>query len=136
MITKIKELFGKYNSEITYLFVGGLTTLVNFTVYFLLRGVLHLHYIGANVLAWIAAVLFAYVANRVWVFKSKNANVLLEIWLFMLSRLFSLLLETGLLFAAVEILNANDLIAKIVVAVLVVVCNYITGKWIVFKRRK
>lgn len=136
MTIRIKEMIIRYNLEIIYLFVGVLTTIVNFVVYFLSREIFHLHYISANILAWIVAVLFAYVANRTWVFQSRNTNILYEIWLFVFSRLFSLLLETGLLFIAVDTLHSNDLAAKIVIASLVVICNYITGKWIIFKRRK
>ena len=135
MFTRIKALIVFYRSEIAYLIVGGLTTLVNLAVYFLSRELFQLHYIGANILAWIVAVLFAYIANRIWVFHSKNANILIEFWTFVLSRIFSMLLETGLLFIVVGILNINDYVAKIAIAVLVVVCNYITGKWIVFKRK-
>lgn len=135
-ITKIKIFYAHYRSEMTYLIVGGLTTLINFVVYLLAREIFRIHYIDANLFAWVMAVLFAYIATRTWVFQSKNMNILLEIWLFVLSRLFSLLLETVLLFTAVDILYMNDLIAKIVISFFVVICNYITGRWIVFKRRK
>ena len=133
---KIKDLLAKYRSEVTFVLVGGLTTLVNFIVYVIAREIFDIHYIAANVAAWIIAVLFAYVMSRIWVFQSKNTNIFLEIMLFFASRLFSLLLETGLLLGAVELLNVNDLYAKIAVAIVVVISNYVTGKWIVFKKRK
>ena len=136
MIEKEKNYLLRYRSEVIYIVVGGLTTLVNFVVYLLAGHIIGLHYLAANVIAWVAAVLFAYVANRTWVFQSRNTNIILELWLFVLSRVFSLVLESGLLFIAVAALHINDVAAKIVIAFVVVVCNYITGKWIVFKKRK
>ena len=136
IIKKAKIYLLRYRSEINYIVVGGLTTLVNFVVYLLAGHIIGLHYLASNVIAWVAAVLFAYLANRTWVFQSRNTNIILELWLFVLSRVFSLVLETGLLFIAVAALHINDIAAKIVIAFVVVVCNYITGKWIVFKKRK
>lgn len=130
---RIKRFIVQYGVEIIYLFVGILTTIVNFATYFLSREVFHIHYIDANILAWAVAVLFAYIANRTWVFQSKNTNILREFWLFVFSRLFSLLLETGLLFIAVDALHSNDLAAKTVISILIIICNYITSKWIIFK---
>ena len=48
---------------INYIVVGGLTTLVNFIVYFFCTHV-QLHYLIANVIAWVFAVLFAYVDRK------------------------------------------------------------------------
>ena len=56
---------------LNYVVVGGLTTLVNFVVYFFCTHI-QLHYLIANVIAWIFAVLFAYIANRKYVFKSEG----------------------------------------------------------------
>ena len=118
-----------------YLIVGVMTTIVNFAVYYVTREVLQFHYIVANVVAWVIAVLFAYGANRTWVFESKNPKILYELWMFTLSRIFSLLLEVALLSLAVEIIGISDLIAKVFCSVVVVLCNYMTGKWLVFKKQ-
>ena len=53
---------------------------------------------------------------------------------FVFSRLFSLGLETLLLFLLVDLLHMDKLIAKLAVAVIVVVVNYLTGL-LVFKRK-
>ena len=136
MFIKIREILASQREKISYLVIGGLTTLVNLIVYFLAREIFLLHYIMSNIIAWIIAVLFAYITNRILVFQSENKNLVLEIFLFVLSRLFSLLLETVLLIIIVELLLVADSIAKIVVAIIVIICNYITGKWIVFKKRR
>lgn len=128
------RLWKKYHSEIVYVFVGGLTTLVNFIVYFLMERVFHIYYLTANVLAWIAAVLFAYVANRKWVFSSVNSNIGKELLSFTVSRLFSGGVELLLLYLMVDLGHLDNGIAKVLVAVLTVILNYITGKFLVFKK--
>jgi putative flippase GtrA len=133
MIESIKKIVLRFRTELAYLVVGVMTTAVNYLAYFLLTGPLGVYYLAANVAAWVAAVLFAYLANRKWVFRSENKNILKEIWLFTASRIFSLLLETGLLYVAVDVFGLNEMIAKAIMAVVVVACNYITGRF-VFKK--
>ena len=64
-------LFRKYKELILYVFFGGLTTVVNWVGYWLLADLLHVPYLWATAIAQIAAILFAYVTNRIWVFHSK-----------------------------------------------------------------
>ena len=71
MTDKLKLLYKKYEEIIAYVFFGGLTTLVNIVVFFVMNDIFHIHYLIANAAAWLASVLFAYVTNRTWVFKSK-----------------------------------------------------------------
>ena len=131
----MERLFSRYREPIAYLFWGGMTTLVNFAVYFLCTGPLQIHYLAGNVLAWAAAVAFSYFANGKWVYRSTGRRGWREAGEFVLSRLFSLGLETVLLLLLVDLLHADKLIAKLLVAVVVVVVNYLTGL-LVFKRKK
>ena len=64
----IFKLFKKYQSVIAYLFFGGLTTLINFVVFFIFDSGLHWNYQVANFIAWFLSVLFAFFTNKVWVF--------------------------------------------------------------------
>jgi putative flippase GtrA len=133
MLETIKKIVRLCRAEMAYLIVGGLTTIVNYAVYFFCMEFFRLSYLSANTAAWVIAVVFSYFANRRWVFLSKDASVPAEMCKFVLSRIFSLLLENALLLLGVDIIGINEYIAKATVAVIVVVCNYITGKWIVFK---
>ena len=77
---KIKELFIKYKEIIMYLIFGVATTGVNWVVYSLLMKAVLVHAPGSddvkmtvsNVIAWIAAVIFAFITNKLWVFESKS----------------------------------------------------------------
>ncbi len=117
---------------ITYVFVGGLTTLVNFVVYFACTSV-NINYLIANVLSWVVAVLFAYVANRKYVFKSEGNSQKTEFIQFVSLRAVTLLVETALLFVFVQLMAMNENIAKIVVSIVTVIGNYVFCKFLIFK---
>lgn len=130
------QLLKKYKEQILYLVFGGLTTLVNIAVYFVCR------HMGANVtistiVAWFAAVLFAYITNKLFVFESKckSAGQLFhEIIGFFGCRLFTGLLDLGIMYVSVDILNFNELIMKILSNVVVIVLNYLFSKLFIFNR--
>lgn len=127
-----QTLFKRYGEQWRYLIVGGCTTLINYVLYFALNAC-GLYYVVSNVLAWIGAVTFAYFANGAWVYRSTSRRSIREATAFMASRLFSLGLETLLLFLMVEAAGIGQNLAKILVAVVVVVVNYLTGL-LVYKR--
>ena len=80
--------------------------------------------------------LFAYFTNKLFVFRSTDwawRVALRELWQMVASRLFSLGLETVCLYLLVSLLHMDQMVAKLLVAVLVVVVNYLTGL-LVFKR--
>ncbi|MBE6772969.1 MAG: GtrA family protein [Ruminococcaceae bacterium] len=151
-MTKIKELIIKYKELIIYVIFGGLTTVVNlvvFTLFGMLLG--DERYLITNAIAWFAAVVFAYITNKIWVFESKSwsGKVLLkEIPSFFAARVFSFVLEEAGLFLFVDILSFNEisikilsfeiggeLIAKVILAVVVVVVNYVLSKLVIFKKK-
>lgn len=137
MTAKLTAFLKKHREAIRYLFFGVVTTVVNFVLYYALL-YLGMHYLWAQVIAWIGAVLVAYVTNKLWVFESRVTGVLpilREMASFVLSRLFSFGVETLLLFLMVDVAAISEGVAKIPVAVLTVVLNYITGKLMVFRKK-
>jgi len=131
------KLINKFlNREtIFYLIFGVLTTIVNFVVFTPLNE-LGMNSIIANTIAWVAAVIFAYITNKIFVFNSTTkgiTNISKEILMFFLARVFSLLVENvGLLIA--DIVNINTYVAKIFLAVFVVIINYVLSKLIIFNK--
>jgi putative flippase GtrA len=139
------ELLKKYKSIILYIIFGGMTTVVDwsvsFTLYYLWGDAIEatpwlIH--GANVIAWVAAVAFAYVTNRIWVFESKRRGlipIMGEIAAFAGGRVFTLLLQEILMAVFFTWLGFNEYIVKIVAAVLVVILNYFISKIFVFRKK-
>lgn len=168
---KIKDSYVKHREIVNYLFFGLLTTFVGWAVYF---AVLHggkavagipaeqteggkylLVYTVAQIVQWIAAVLFAYFTNRRWVFTDadKSAPMLPQLGLFAAGRLVTLGLDYAVtLFGGMALsaivpklngvaifgknLNFNEITAKIIAAVIVIAGNYVFSKLLVFRKRK
>ena len=153
MMNWIKSVLNKYKELILYVLFGGLTTLVNFVVFYLLNiATGEEYYLVNNVIAWFAAVIFAYITNKLWVFESKSLavkTVFKELAEFFSARIFSLGVEEGGLWLFVDKLGFDSfsfslfgfevtgkLIAKLVLAVIVVILNYFFSKFIIFKKNK
>lgn len=131
--------YEKHKSGLLYLFFGAVTTLVNFVVYAICAYLLSIDELVANVVAWVLAVLVAYVTNRIWVFRSSAVGALpifLEIVKFAGGRVGTLLLEELILFVFVTKLSLFDIAVKAVAAVLVVLLNFVIGKWFVFREKR
>ena len=133
---KLKTLYEKYRETVIYLVFGVLTTVVNYAVYIPLYNFVHLPASVCNGVAWVAAVTFAYVTNKLFVFESKswNSGVLGELLRFVGSRVTSGVIETVSLLVTVDILGWNGNIMKLFLAVIVIVLNYILSKFFVFKK--
>lgn len=134
---KFKELLKQYWEVITYLFFGAMTTIVNYAVYLPCYNLLGLSGAVSNIIAWVVAVAFAYLTNKPWVFKSHDWSmkvVLPELSKFVVCRLGSGALETGIIFVFVDMLGFNGNVFKLITSVLVVVLNYIGSKLLVFKK--
>lgn len=135
----MKTLYEKFKDKIAYLFWGVCTTGVNVVVYWLLAHALCAETMQSTIIAWLAAVLFAYVTNRKWVFES-NIHTLKEfiheLISFFFCRLATGVLDWMLMYVFVELLLYNDTLVKILSNIIVVVLNYIMSKIIVFKTTK
>lgn len=137
---KAFSLYKKYREIITYVIVGGLTTVVSLVMYYVcvltfLNPQSPIQLQAANVLSWIVAVTFAYFMNRKYVFESKNNDKIREAAAFYSSRISTLLLEMVSMFLFVTVAKVNDKIAKLLVQVIVMVANYVLSKFLVFRRR-
>lgn len=143
---KIKDLLIRYKQVILYLIFGVMTTVVDWGISFLLyyfwgaaieKTVLLVHVV--NTIAWAAAVLFAFVTNRIWVFHSDSKGflpILRELGSFAGGRVMTLLLQEAMFAVFFDWLGVNEYLVKIVAAVLVVVLNYFISKLLVFRKKK
>lgn len=136
---KIIELFNKYREIIMYVIVGGLTTVVSLASYYLLTFTIldaqnPLQLQIANIISWILCVSFAFVANRKYVFESKNKNIAKECLSFFLARLSTLIIDMISMGIMVSFLKMNDSIAKIIVQFIILILNYILSKFLVFNK--
>lgn len=130
----MKNIIQKNKEIIMYLVFGVLTTVVNIVVYYLFSNIIHINYLFSNAVAWFLSVLFAYVTNRKYVFDSKNNQIIKEAISFFGSRLATGIMDMVLMWFLVNFNIVNDVVAKVVVNVIVVILNYILSKLVVFKK--
>lgn len=144
---------------LSYLFFGVLTTAVNFLAFWLvnlIKGGDYEHCVlttlnifsrsipvmwttVANAIAWVAAVLFAYITNKLFVFESKSKNpkvVIRELISFFGARLISFLIFEFALFSLLNTtMGINSYICKIITGIIVIIFNYIASKLVIFKNK-
>ena len=134
----MKALLEKYRGLILYAVFGALTTAINIAAYALCYRVLKLPNVPSNVVAWVLAVLFAFVTNKLYVFESKSlerGTVLRELVSFVGARLATGLLDLAVMFVGVDVLHGPDLVFKAASNIVVILLNYVFSKLIVFRKK-
>ena len=147
---KIKKILNR--ETVLYIIFGVATTAVNYVVFYLLYNVLwnQSRSLAANAAAFVAAVIFAFVVNKLFVFESKSwsMNTLKrEIPSFLAARIGSFGIEEAGLFLCEKVLKLGGVIAitlggvaldwitvvKVALAFVVVALNYVFCKLFIFK---
>lgn len=150
----MEKLKGILNREtILYIIFGVATTAVNYAVFHLLYNVLwqQQNSLLANAAAFGAAVIFAFVVNKMFVFESRSWGVdalKREVPSFLAGRIGSFGIEEAGLFLCEEVLKLGGVIAftvagtaldwitivKVALSFVVVIVNYVFCKLFVFKK--
>lgn len=151
---------------VSYIFFGVLTTAVNLLTFYLFKklfisigweGILNSllvsmgwekavdflsdgsDYLDANTIAWVVGVLFAFFTNKLFVFESKNwkpSVAAKEFAGFVGARVLSFVVESVMMFLMVSVLSWNEIVAKIIVGIVVIIINYVFSKLFIFKNKK
>ena len=148
---KIKKLLNK--ETVLYIIFGVATTVVNYVVFHLLYNVLwqQENSLIANAVAFVAAVIFSFVANKMFVFESRSWDMdamKREIPSFLAGRIGSFGIEEAGLFLAEKVLKLGGVVAitlgttsldwitiiKVTLSFVVIALNYVFCKLFVFKK--
>ena len=139
----MKTFLKNHKEIVMYIVFGVATTLVNWSIYAISVKILHLEMTISNLIAWVFAVIFAFITNKIFVFKSHNKNlkcVFFEFIKFIGSRfatgIIEILLPTFLYKLGLNqsFLGIDGFIAKATVSIVVIILNYVFSKIIVFKK--
>ncbi len=135
---KLKSLYCKYKEIINYLIFGGLTTIVNFTTYYIPARVIGVDEVVSSGIAWVCSVIFAYLTNKIFVFGTKFdgiKTVVRELISFVGFRFISGMLCDIVMFSILfRVVGINDIVSKIITQVTVVIVNYVFSKIFIFKK--
>ena len=137
------KFYRKHEEIINYLIVGVLTTIISMIVklgllYTILNASNPIDVQIAEITSWVIAVAFAYVTNKIFVFKSKSTKILKELLEFVSGRIVTLLIGMFIMWFICNLLNLNSdlwvFIATMIEQVVITILNYIISKIIVFKK--
>lgn len=135
----MRTLLQKYISIIRYLIFGFITTLINIIVFNYCYRNVGLKNITSNITAWVFAVVFAFLTNKIYVFNSKTLSkkvIAHELITFFLCRLLTGFMDLLIMYISVDVLLFNSLITKIISNIFVIIINYIASHMIIFKVRR
>lgn len=135
MMEILKKLINR--ETLLYMVFGVLTTAVDWLVYMLLIRADMAKFI-ANILAWIAAVIFAFITNKLLVFQSMDRDLLTllrEGAAFVLSRLYTGLFSWGGFYIFVDKLGFHHIAVKALLSVFVIIFNYVLSKLFIFRKK-
>ena len=95
-----------------------------------------MNYLISNAIAWVLSVMFAYVTNKIYVFRSKGwgtAQVIKEITIFTGCRIFSGGMDMAIMYIFIDFFKLNDLAVKVFANLFVIVANFLMSKRWVFQ---
>lgn len=112
-----------------FIIVGGIATIIDWVVYYVLYNYAHLDPLIANILSFSVSVIYNYIASVKWVFdvkKDKNkVRMLVE---FLIFSIIGLVITEILLWLGINKLGMNAMLVKIIATAIVMVFNFITRK--------
>ena len=135
----IQKVFLKYKPIIFYLIFGVTTTIINIATYTFLYHSIGLTNVVSNIIAWVAAVIVAFVTNKIWVFESKTVlfrHLMQEFITFIVCRLATGAIDLIIMYIAVDVMKWNAVFMKVISNIIVIVLNFVASKVFIFKDRK
>lgn len=122
---------------LSYMFFGIGTAALDYVVFSSITA-LGLDALLSNIISTLCAIIFAYVTNKLWVFKSKThgfQEIIQEFFKFANARFATLVMTEIMLFIS-KLLDGNDYIVKLVAMILTVILNYVFSKLFIFNKKK
>ena len=137
MITRFKELIKKYETFIKYLFVAGLSFVIDITIFTIFNYILKFDkkIIIATIIARVISSFINYLLNNGVVFKSdeKKLKTIIKYYILVVIQMFISALLVDNLY---KLININATFIKIPVELFLFICNYLIQKIFIFKRGK
>ena len=137
LLNRLKSIYDRF-TDVRYVVIGACTTAVSVGLVALLTKVFHWEDNLSNIVSIIAAVIFAYVANKIFVFRSHTDSfgaLAAEALKFFAGRAVTMLVEVfGVVFFD-SVLGQDIVVAKVETQILVLVSNYLISRFIVFRNK-
>ena len=144
-LKKIADWYREHREGMRYLIFGALTTIVNILTYALFASVIlkalpskEVVVNVSEIIAFIVALIFAYVTNKVYVFKSKTTSfkeLIREMTSFTSCRIVTEIVSILMMNAAIWF-SINDILMKVIANIVVIILNFVFSKLIIFKKKE
>ena len=138
---KIDNLIKKYNVNVTqkniqlfvqifkFLIVGGIATIIDWILYYLLYNCLNINPLVANIISFSISTIYNYWASTKWVFEVNQNKGRKRLFIeFVSLSLIGLGLTELLLWIGIKVLMINAMLIKIIATIIVMIFNFITRK--------
>lgn len=116
-----------------YLIIGGVATIAEWIIFYLINGVCSWHYIYATVIAYIFSTFVNWLSGRLILFKESKKSIAFELISIYAASVIGLLLNMVIMWMAVEICHLQEMLSKIIATGLVFVWNYLIRKMFIYK---
>ena len=142
-LKKLADWYRNHQEGMRYLIFGALSTIVNILTYAIFAVLIlkavpeELRVNISEIIAFIVALVFAYVTNKLYVFKSKTNNIkelIREMTSFTSCRIITEIISIIMMNMAIWF-SINDVFMKVVANIVVIVLNFVFSKLIIFKKK-
>lgn len=136
MITKIKKTLRskEFKDFFLYFIVGGLATIVEWAVFWILTNNSNIHYLWATSLAFVFSTFANWAFGRLLVFKLSNGSLWREISSIYLASLVGLVLNLVIMLILVQAFTIDEMPSKVAATALVFIYNYLIRKLVIYKK--
>ena len=136
MITKIKRMLRskQFKDFFLYFIVGGLATIVEWAVFWILTNTSNIHYLWATSLAFVFSTFANWAFGRLLVFKLSNGSLWREISSIYLASLVGLVLNLVIMLILVQAFTIGEMPSKVAATALVFIYNYLVRKLVIYKK--
>jgi putative flippase GtrA len=125
----------KPSEFLSYFIIGGISTVIDWTFFWLLTIHLNMHYQFSLMVAYSTAGIFHYVANKWLTFGCQSKKIASQFSLFLLVTLTSFLCNLSVMSLLIHYVISNALYARMLTTILILIPNYLLHKYITFSKK-
>lgn len=130
MIEKITR-----HTIVRYLIGGSTSAVVNLVVFYTLNSLNDVHYITSSIIAFLAAFFVSLIFHKFWTFRDHSTeNIHVQGFMYLLSSLFGLGLNTLILYVCVDQFGLLPLVGQIIAGGLTACCTFFISKHLIFNQ--
>lgn len=120
---------------IKFFIVGGISTIIDWSSFYLIGIILGIHYQISLVIAYTLGGITNYTLNKLFTFQNKSKQITLQFITFFTLAFISLLISMTIMFIFVEIFYINEMISRILTTFIVFIINYAMHKFVTFNKK-